>query len=292
MKKYILLAAAIGLLSTQSQAQWYANHYVPPVWIPNIHNGGIFIPLEQDDDEGPDTDTQVVSSVDLRFKISASQRKQNIANFINEVAKVTPDYAPRLASELADGSIVKQYEQLVTSLGLDPNNVADNMAAWMLTAWEASAGRPLDIQPSDFVTVKQQMQNMLSTSEAAGFSNAEKQKVSDDLIMRTMVIANQIEYAKTNPEFAKQLAISTKKSVKQSGLDFDKMTLTEDGFVPAKGRKRSEPSAATAEGSYNYALIAGAAGAGLGLAFLIGKAVGKRGEGNQVFCSPSYSGVI
>jgi hypothetical protein len=172
----------------------------------------------------------------LRFTPNTTQRKTNIANFVSEVAKLSPDYAPQLAAELGDGALFGQYSQMLRSMGLDANNVADNMAVWWLTAWEASAGRAIDVSPASFGVVKSQVERMLSSSKMAALTNADKQKMADDFMVRSLIMANQIDQAKSNPTFAKQLAAGTKKSTKASGLDLDAMTLTDKGFVPVKRR--------------------------------------------------------
>ena len=127
-------------------------------------------------------------------------------DFIAEVAKVSPEYAPQLAAELGEGTALSMYAQQVESVGLDPNNVADNMAVWWLHAWEASAGRPINVPESAYGVVKRQVDQMLNNPQIAALSNADKQKMSDDFMLRTLIIASQLEQAKANPDLYRQLA--------------------------------------------------------------------------------------
>jgi hypothetical protein len=294
MKKRFFGVFVAAVFPVSAFGQWYTPYPVNLPYIPSVSNGGLYIP-PSNDDQSTEQRTNIESASvanpsDLRFSPNASQRKRNLADFIQAAAKVSPDYAPQLAAELGDGSIFNQYGQLVESIGLDPNNVSDNMAVWWLTAWEASAGRPMEISPSSFAVVRDQVQNMMLNADVAAYSNADKQKLADDFMIRSLVLSSQIDQAKVDPDFAKQLAAGVKQSVKESGLDFDKLSLTEDGFVPRKGRKGADASdvvggdtALAANGADNasgaesgnritYGIMAAL---GLGAAFMIGKGMKK-----------------
>jgi hypothetical protein len=175
----------------------------------------------------------------LAFNASAPQRKKNIAEYISRVQKLAPDYAPQLAADLGDGAVFDQYGQLLRSIGLDANNLGDNLAVWWITAWEASLGRPMETPPAAFAKVKEQVGRIISEKAIAAMTNAEKQRYSDSLVIQTMVLSNQIEQARGNPQIAKQLATDIKAGAKKMGFDLDTMTLTEDGFadVKAMGKK-------------------------------------------------------
>ena len=113
-------------------------------------------------------------------------------------------------------------------------------------------------------------------------------------MIQAALIDGYMQAAEGKDDELKAVAKAVSQGAAASGLDLDKMTLTEDGFVPAKPRKKADASDAVGDDATalasadtggtsgdsstpNYALIAGAAGAGLGAAFLIGKAMGKKG---------------
>jgi hypothetical protein len=239
---------------------------------------------------GPTTTPQSMSFTPIQ-----SQRKRNIADYVSSVAKIAPEYAPQLAAELADGAVFDQYSQMLGSLGLNANDVGDNLAVWWITAWEASSARSVDTPPAAFTKVKAQVARILSEKALTAMSNTEKQRYADSLTIQTMVLANQIEQAKSNPDFAQQLAKGIKADAKKIGFDLDAMTLTENGFVPVKGiktgaaddtSKAAHPAVAETAVAANttdkgdttkWALIAAAGGAGLAGVFLFGKAMGRKG---------------
>jgi hypothetical protein len=175
----------------------------------------------------------------MSFIPNQSQRKRNIAAYVSSVAKIAPDYAPKLAAEFGDGAVFAQYAQVMDSVGLDANDVGDHLAVWWITAWEASVARPVEIPPAAYVKVKAQVARLLSEKALTAMTNAEKQRYADSLAIQTMVLANQIEQAKNNPNLAQQLAAGIKAGAKKIGFDLGGMTLTENGFLSTKDRKTS-----------------------------------------------------
>jgi hypothetical protein len=127
-------------------------------------------------------------------------------------------------------------------------------------------------------------------------NDAQKQEMAEELLMQSALAdAAAANYA-NDPTTMAKLSVAVRQGATKSGLDLDAMTLTEDGFVPAKGRKRSDASDVVGEGeekalaandvgddkdiglsATQLALIAAAGGAGLAGVFLFGKAMGKKG---------------
>jgi hypothetical protein len=238
--------------------------------------------------------TLVIDPARLSFTPSKAQRKTNVASYVSDVAKIAPNYAPQLAAELADGAVFDQYGQMLNQLGLDANDVGDNLAVWWITAWEASMGRPVEAPPAAFVRTKEQVGRILSEKALAAMSNSQKQRYADSLAIQTLILANQIEQAKNNPKIAAQLAIGIKTGAKKMGFDLDAMTLTKDGFVPKRNKRGdasdvlpsskqafldgdTPPPASDGWSNSELAMAAAFGGAGLAGVFWFGKAIGKKG---------------
>jgi hypothetical protein len=168
----------------------------------------------------------------LKFTPSTTQRRVNVADYVANVARVAPDYAPKLQAEFASGAIFGQYGQLMHSVGLDANDVGDNLAIWWITAWEASMGRPVETPPAAYGQVKIQVQRILAARFFADMNNIDKQKFADNLMIQTLILANHLEQAKENPEIARQLASGTIRGAARYGFQLEAMTLTSEGFVP------------------------------------------------------------
>jgi hypothetical protein len=295
-KKYFIISL---LFATPSLAQIDGGFYTTP------HYVDYTAILQGSQPKGPNAVEEGIANKSvpkaapqsLTFTPSKTQRKKNIADYVSRVEKITPDYAPQLSAELGDGAVFNQYGQMLGGIGLDANNLGDNLAVWWVTAWEASQGRPVETPPAAFAKVKEQVGRILSEKTLMAMTNAEKQRYSDSLVIQTLVLVNQIDQAKADPQIAQQLAVGIKAGAKKMGFDLDTMTLTEDGFAKAKGGKTgaagdtdkatnptSQPVATAAndtapagDKTTQYALIAAAGGAGLAGMFLFGKAMGKKG---------------
>jgi hypothetical protein len=246
MKKLIYIAFISFIFSSGLVAQDYGSYSYPGTDF-YANNNTINIAVMNEVITKPSRDEKLgipaISSQSLTFYPSKAQRKKNIAKYIADVAKVAPDYAPQLAAEFADGKMFAQFGQLMDSVGLDANDVGDNLAAWWITAWEASMARSVETPPAAFAKVKEQVRRILSEKALVAMSNVEKQNYADSMTIQTLVLANQIEQAKSNPEIAQKLATGIKAGAKKMGFDLDAMTLTEDGFVPVKkGRKTGDAS--------------------------------------------------
>jgi hypothetical protein len=241
VKIKIVLCASFLFSTASLHAQFspYIFQQPPrPVYIPTFENGGL---LSGNDDaqseEAESRPEQTVTPANLRFTFNAAQRKRNLASFVSEVQKVSPEFAPQIAQRFEQEDLFSKYGQIMDSLGLDSHNTADNFTGWWLTAWEASTGGAVDTPPETLAKVQAQVQKIFANDPSAGaMSDADKQKISDDMIIRTLLLAGQIDQAKVDPEYARNLAIEIKKSVKASGMDLDTMVLTPDGFR-TKGKK-------------------------------------------------------
>ncbi len=277
-----------------------AQIYVPPInMTPRFYVGAY---QQQDDAKRhnvPTVDREIVKNspqISLSFKPSMVSRRQNIESFINKNSALNPGSEAEIRSFLTDGDIFKTISNGIAPFGLQTNNLADAYTVWWVSMWEASHG----ILESSFdrksaQAVKAQVEiNMLSIQKISSSSELDKQKLAEELFMQSALIAAMQAGVSTDEGQKRIVADNARKVALATGLDLDKMTLTEDGFVPAKPRKRADASDAVGDDATalastdtggtrddssapNYALIAGAAGAGLGAAFLIGKAMGRKG---------------
>lgn len=106
------------------------------------------------------------------------------------------------------------------------------------------------------------------------------------MVQAALISATQQTYG-NDPTMARNLASVVRRGAAASGVDLDAMTLTEQGFVPAKEtgaadlapgtEPRALAAANDAGAGPSYGFLAAAGGAGLGAAFLVGKALGRKG---------------
>ena len=127
-----------------------------------------------------------------------------------------------------------------------------------------------------------------ATSEFARATSAQKQEFAEALLVQALLIGAAKDQAGGDRAKLRQVSAAVEKGARATGLDLRAMTLTEEGFGPARKTGAADPApgvkpkalAATEDAGsrpgYSF-LAAAAGGAGLGAAFLIGKAMGRKG---------------
>ncbi len=230
-----------------------------------------------------------------KFAPVKSRTKQNLAAVVIHMRKTDPAAAAQMEQLFASTDIIGAVGGVMDRYGLQRNNVAHAYALYWVAYWALANNQHEAPSANAIRAVAAQAELGFSgNAQFASMNDAQKQAAAEELMALAAILDATSEQAKTDPALAAQAAKASIEGSRKSGLDLDKMTLTDNGFVPAKARKRSDASDAVpgeeramaandaggdgGDGAGpNYALIAGAAGAGLGLAFLLGKAMGKKG---------------
>ena len=186
----------------------------------------------------------------------------------------------------ANTDVIGTIGQALAPVGLRIDDVADAYAVWWMSTWQAAHSDPSTPTREKAQAVRAQAARALATTpELVRADDAAKQEFAEALLVQAALVDSMMEEYGSDPAMASKLAASVRQGARASGLDLDAMTLTEAGFVPAKKTGAADPApgaprealAATGDGKPGYGLLAAAGGAGLGAAFLIGKAMGRRG---------------
>ncbi len=218
----------------------------------------------------------------LAFRSSPSVRSRNFAAFLERTRRADPAGAANLAALLRTDPIA-QMGPALRALGLRTDNVADAYTVWWMNAWQAAHGDLSDASRAKTQAVRAQAAGALaSTPELRGASDAAKQEFAEALLIQAALIGASAETYAKDPAMMRKLGQAVRQGARASGLDLDAMTLTEQGFVPARKTGSAEPARREAEGALaagsaredgpSYTLLAAVGGAGLGAAFLLGKA--------------------
>jgi hypothetical protein len=231
----------------------------------------------------------------LSYSASAVVRKNNLSNFVKKTRAVDPEGASKMEAMFASTDVIDAIGKGIAPFGLRTNNVADAYTVYWTNAWLGSRGRNDTLSKQQVAAVRNQAANALLTTPAfSSASNAQKQEMSEALLVQAALIEAYVDNAKSDPALMAKVKAAITQGAKGMGLDLYKMTLTPDGFVPAKrgsaiddddlqpGSESDEEALASTEPSdgskaTSYALIAAAGGAGLGGMFLLGKAMGRKG---------------
>jgi hypothetical protein len=293
-KKNMFLLVVIGLFTAgEANAQWTLSLPPPTQTAAFFANDNISREISEEIPRQRPRLEKALPEVSLSFKPSSVRRKKNTADFIMKMRELSPENGDALEFQSKQIDVFSALQSQLAPLGLNVNNAADAYTLYWITIWEVSNGFVRPMRAAEVRAVKEQVSKIMRTApEFAALKTSEKQDFADSLNLTSLVIGASLEAVASDPKQLAHYAKQMKQRAIAEGFAVDRMTLTEDGFVPAKGRKRSDASDAaegeekalasatpadpSAEGSSNYALIAGAAGAGLGFGFLFAKAMGRK----------------
>ena len=235
-----------------------------------------------------------VNSAKLQYSPSLERRRRNLQQFVNSARLNDPEGAAQLEQLFASNDVIGAVGRGIAPFGLRVIDIADAYAVYWTNAWLGSRGRDDTPSKRQFLAVRNQAANALLASAAiSAASNADKQQMAEAMLVQAALIGIFIESGKSNPALMSKVKVAIVQGAKGMGLDLYTMTLTENGFVPAKKGSAVDSdipvspnseaeeqalasSTSSTDGTPNYVLIAAAGGMGLGGMFLLGKAIGRK----------------
>ena len=269
--------------------------------ITNIQNHALYSPNTSSNNKKYSNDIQkknkdvlIYNNDDLKFNSSAEQRKKNIAIFVAKTRQSDAVSADQLQQMFASTDVIDLIGKGIAPYGLRTDNLADAYAVYWANAWLGSRGRNDDFDKRQILAVRNQAANaLLATPAVVSASNSQKQEMAEALLVQAALIGYSVESAKSDPALMSKVKAAIAQGAKAMGLDLYTMTLTDNGFVPAKKSSAVDEGALVPDDeaeeqalastapppwydSTNYTLIAAAGGAGLGGMFLLGKVMGRK----------------
>jgi hypothetical protein len=231
MQRYWLAALLVGSLTNAMpvQAQNFAptGFYIPiPIVGADQHIGSN--PNYSNDLEAttPSPNLQALS-----FRVSPTDRQQNITRFIAKLRETDPASADNWAQVFATNDVFGAIDQAMAKLGLDSTNLADAYAVYWTNAWLGAQGRTEDLPPAQLIAVRNQAaQALLATPQLMSATNAQKQEIAEGFLIQAALIDASVTQAKTNPALLPQVQTAIKQGAQTVGIDLDRFTLTDQGF--------------------------------------------------------------
>jgi hypothetical protein len=230
--------------------------------------------------------SETYQSATLTYSVNKSRTAKNLQALSQRLAAFDPANGTQAEQLFASNDVIGMVQGVMNQYGLQKNNVAHAYALYWVVYWglannvhEAPSERALQ------AVAAQAERGFAANAEFAQLDNAAKQAAAEELMALTAIFDATSEQAKSDPALAAQVAKASLEGSRKSGLELDKMTLTDDGFVPKKGRKGADASGAVGDEEVKQASAAGSdktlqyglmAALGLGAAFMIGKGM-KRG---------------
>ncbi len=178
---------------------------------------------------------KTVSSVGARlsYRPSTAVHERTVAQIIANTRAQDPASAQKIAQILSSRNIVAKVHQDMPRLGLQPNNVADAYALYWTSAWQGTRGLNDDLPKSQMIAVRSQAaEALLKIPQFRSATDAQKQEMTEIMIIQAALILISIEEAKSDPALLAQTQKAISQGAKNFGLDLEKMTLTTQGFRP------------------------------------------------------------
>lgn len=241
-RQWMILAvagAAAHLLAPDLRAQFYSIPSPNLQIITNSVANQAFNDSVRDsttDQEASAHVTPEASPVPLRFVPNLANRQRNLAGFVAKTRKQSSESADQMEALFASTDIFAAMAMGLAPMGLRVDNVADAYTVYWVTAWEASRGiSGTDSPRAQAQAVKaQSARALLSTPEFTRSSPAQKQELTEALLIQTAMISAAMEGA--THDSAQKIAVgqAVRTGAKAMGLDLDAVTLTPAGFKPVR----------------------------------------------------------
>jgi hypothetical protein len=248
---YAVLLAALILVPSTANSQIYT----PPINF-NPQIGARMVQPQLDaqqrradqDDAENDEQFVVANPSALNYSASKSRTRVNLQNFVSKSRAVDPESAAQLEQMFAASDIIGEIGRVMQEFGLEHTNTADAFAVYWISAWQAVNGDTSTRSARVYQAVAAQAASgMLQTSELAMANDSAKQEMAEAMMVQAILIDANLKAARSDPGQLKALAKAVKQGAAASGLDLGSMTLTEDGFVPKKGRRGADASGAVGD---------------------------------------------
>lgn len=181
---------------------------------------------------GVSLDEQVLRS--FAFTPSARIRQQSINDFVAQMDASAPGSGAALAAlfQSQDMFALLQREAL-DEYGMSINNLADAFSVMVGTLHDGANGQITDITRAQAQGLRNQMAKLLLlTPDQIPADDAGKQKLSDQLLLASLIIAASLDQAQSDPATMRQIADDLhRQTVQMMQVDFRTLKISDVGLV-------------------------------------------------------------
>jgi hypothetical protein len=172
-----------------------------------------------------------VNRAAILYRSSTAVRQRNMQQFVARLRRVDPSGAADLQRTLARRDVVAEVGALMRPVGLDPNNVADAMAMYLVAAYYGVRGS-IDSKPSDYKAVSAQLARAVSSApHFANASDALKQEIAESMIVQAVLVEQAVQAAQKQPSAMPAVKAAIAKGARGAfGFDVTRMRLGPDGL--------------------------------------------------------------
>lgn len=173
----------------------------------------------------------------LVFRAKSERRMENFDAMMRQYFGSDASRTDQLARTLGNGRIIVQVGDLIESRGLDRHNVADVYAWWSIEMWNAANRTNADASDATLKAVRDQMSIVMRSSpEIIRLDDTMKQRLTEQMMFQTVVMALYRQQVDANPSFQTEYRNWITQSSKSLGPDLMTVKLTRRGFEPHSSR--------------------------------------------------------
>lgn len=175
--------------------------------------------------------TAAIDNEAIHYRPSTAARTRNMKQVVDRLRRVDPTGAADLERTLARRDLIAEMGGVMRPVGLDPNNVADAMATYLVTAYYGVRGST-DGEPAEFKAVSGQVARAISADPAfARSSDALKQEIAESMLIHALMANQAIEAAQKQPAAMPAIKAAIGRGARSAfGLDVAKMRLGPNGL--------------------------------------------------------------
>lgn len=172
-----------------------------------------------------------VNRAAITYRPSTAVRQRNMQGFVARLRRVDPKSAADLQQTFARRDVVAEVGGVMRPVGLNPNNVADAMAMYLVAAYYGVRGS-VDSKPSDYKVVSAQLARAISTTPGfAGASDALKQEIAESMLVQAVLVDQAVQAAQKQPSAMPSIKAAIAKGSRAAfGFDVSKMQLGPNGL--------------------------------------------------------------
>ncbi|WP_425146712.1 DUF6683 family protein [Deinococcus sp.] len=178
----------------------------------------------------------LVKPAALTFKVSPQVRQKTIDTFVAQISQASPESGAEWNKVFKGADVFAEIDkQVKTMFGLSTTNLADTWAVYWSYAWLMTRSSTDDPTRAQAVGLRNQFQPLLlSIPAVATYTDAQKQEMSDTLLLQVVLFGTLAEAWKEDQASRDEFGTGLISGTREMGLDLSAVVLTDQGFSVKK----------------------------------------------------------
>jgi hypothetical protein len=167
----------------------------------------------------------------LLYRPSMTARKRNMSQIVERLRHVDPAGAADLQRTFANRDPIAEIDRVMRPVGLRPDNVADAVATYLVTAYYGVRGST-EGEPAEFKAVSAQVGRALRADPVfTGSSDAVKQEMAEAMLIQAVLANQAVQAAQKQPSAMPAIKAAIRQGSRaRFGMDLMRVRLGEDGL--------------------------------------------------------------